>query len=378
MKLPGKLFRQLQDALVSAFPTRQALAPVVRTELDENLDAIAGADTYIEVVFNLIVWAEARDAVETLVTKARAANQTNAELKRFESQLILWRTENRTEEEGPFVPLTSPPPGTLRSKNALNLVQPEQVLNWSLGMQKAARAVCRIALRDGGATGFLIGPRLVLTVRYVFDFSKTSLESQPVRLNFDYFFGPDGVTPQEGTAYKLADYWLIDEDESLQYLLLLVDGSPGTDLLPETGARRGWLKVADESTLHVGDPLFLLMHERLKPLQVGYATPLIDIKPEYKYLAYVEDDQIGKPGASGAPIFNAKWEVVGMHSLRARGPTESLAQQINDKPFLADLARYLPTVKNATVPGDSFGVGCSVRHVMARPKVKLAVAVSNL
>jgi hypothetical protein len=196
-------------------------------------------------------------------------------------------------------------------------------------------------------------------------------------LRFDYFFGPDGVTPQEGRVYQLADYWLIDEDEGLQFVLMLVDGSPGTELLPETGARRGWLKVADAGTLSVGEPLFLLMHERLKPLQVGYATPLFDIKPEYTYLAYLEDDQIGKPGASGAPICNAKWEVVGMHSLRARGSVESLAQQIHDKPFLDEIGRYLPGGGNGTVPIESFGMGCSVRHVMARPKVELAVAISN-
>jgi hypothetical protein len=46
--------KQLQDALIAAFPSKPSLEQMLSHQLDENLDAIAGGDNLQEIVFELI------------------------------------------------------------------------------------------------------------------------------------------------------------------------------------------------------------------------------------------------------------------------------------------------------------------------------------
>ncbi len=46
IELRGPEFLQLEEALASAFPGRNDLERMVRFELDENLEQIAGAEFY--------------------------------------------------------------------------------------------------------------------------------------------------------------------------------------------------------------------------------------------------------------------------------------------------------------------------------------------
>jgi nucleoside phosphorylase len=82
-KLSGADVKRLQDALLSAFPMRSALAQVVRVGLDENLDAIAASENLRAAVFELIWWAEAQGRLEELIGAVRAANPGNAHLRAF-------------------------------------------------------------------------------------------------------------------------------------------------------------------------------------------------------------------------------------------------------------------------------------------------------
>ena len=68
-RLTGPQFEQLQAALLAAFD-RADLTRMVRIELDESLDAIAGGEssstTLSAAVFNLIEWSERRGRRLTL------------------------------------------------------------------------------------------------------------------------------------------------------------------------------------------------------------------------------------------------------------------------------------------------------------------------
>lgn len=55
--------KPLHTALLVAFPSKAALAQMVHHELHENLNAIAGGDNLSDIVFNLLVWAGARNAL---------------------------------------------------------------------------------------------------------------------------------------------------------------------------------------------------------------------------------------------------------------------------------------------------------------------------
>lgn len=82
-RLDGKATEQLQNALLAAFPTRSALASMVRFQLDENLDALASPGSLKTTVFELVAWAESQGRVAELVEGARAANPGNPALRAF-------------------------------------------------------------------------------------------------------------------------------------------------------------------------------------------------------------------------------------------------------------------------------------------------------
>ncbi|MEM7539214.1 MAG: effector-associated domain EAD1-containing protein [Chloroflexota bacterium] len=80
--LSGKQVEALQQAMLAAYDESR-LKQMVRIELDERLDQIARGDTFSEVVFNLIEWAESMGKVDALVQGAVARNPDSPELKRF-------------------------------------------------------------------------------------------------------------------------------------------------------------------------------------------------------------------------------------------------------------------------------------------------------
>lgn len=87
--LNGILRRQLRDALLNAFPTVSALRQLVSLELNLSLEAISGGTNLTDIVFDLIVWAEARSRVEDLAAAARRDNSTNVALAALAAALGL-------------------------------------------------------------------------------------------------------------------------------------------------------------------------------------------------------------------------------------------------------------------------------------------------
>jgi hypothetical protein len=87
IELRGPEFLQLEEALASAFPGRNDLERMVRFKLDENLEQIAGAGFYSDVLFRLIQWAESHGRIPDLVTAARETNPGNVMLQQFEDVL---------------------------------------------------------------------------------------------------------------------------------------------------------------------------------------------------------------------------------------------------------------------------------------------------
>ena len=60
-----------------------SLRQMVRFQLDEHLDLIAGGGNLAQVVFNLIAWAERTGRIAALILKAQAYNPGNARLAAF-------------------------------------------------------------------------------------------------------------------------------------------------------------------------------------------------------------------------------------------------------------------------------------------------------
>jgi hypothetical protein len=86
--LSGSAMKELQNALLSAFPTKAALARMLRFQLDLNLDEITEG-TLAERVFTLVEWSEANGETSKLIEAARRENPGNPELERFQHQQVI-------------------------------------------------------------------------------------------------------------------------------------------------------------------------------------------------------------------------------------------------------------------------------------------------
>jgi hypothetical protein len=80
-KLRGAEVQDLVHALLSAFPSRSALAQMLRFGLDRNLDEIAGQGPLRDTVFELVQHAEAQGFLPALFDAALAAAPGNPDLR---------------------------------------------------------------------------------------------------------------------------------------------------------------------------------------------------------------------------------------------------------------------------------------------------------
>src|SRR5947199_2295732 len=87
MELSGPQQKQLQKALISAYPIRSALEQMVFHGLGVHLDAITAQGGLEQVVFELLRWAQAQGRLEELIRAAREQNSGNQELQRVAAQL---------------------------------------------------------------------------------------------------------------------------------------------------------------------------------------------------------------------------------------------------------------------------------------------------
>ena len=81
MKLSGQQVKQIQDALLDAYTTKDSLRMMVRTGLDKNLEAIADGDNLRVIIFNLVSWAEQYGRVRDLLDAAQSQNPGNESLQ---------------------------------------------------------------------------------------------------------------------------------------------------------------------------------------------------------------------------------------------------------------------------------------------------------
>src|SRR5262245_51559725 len=85
--LDGATAQRLQEALLAAYPTRSALAQMVRFGLNQNLDVFASSDNLASAVFDLIRWAEEKGQVEALLDVALGQSDGNPELRALAEEL---------------------------------------------------------------------------------------------------------------------------------------------------------------------------------------------------------------------------------------------------------------------------------------------------
>jgi len=100
MEINGTHQKQLCEALLSAFPTRQDLDMMVFYGLNEHLAAITEGSNLEHTVFELVQWSKARGRLEELVTGAFKQNSHNIQLLSIAKQLGLRNDQHVTQSFG--------------------------------------------------------------------------------------------------------------------------------------------------------------------------------------------------------------------------------------------------------------------------------------
>jgi hypothetical protein len=335
MNLNGRQIQQFSVALYSAFPSRASLSQMVRFNLDVNLEVIAGGESLADVTFNLISWAEAQGRVEELVVKARESNPGNPVLAAFAREVL------------PPLPSDPLPRGDVIINRS---VRGDSVdLEVFMRIRTLARAVCRIELKDGYGTGFLVGPDLLLTCHHVIadllSADGSSRAAPGVTLRFDFSSQNDGA-PTTGRTCHLASDWLIAKSpqDELNFALLRLDDAPGRDPVPrvEPGMTRGWVSIAKEVTVVPGEALVVIGHPMAMPLSVILAAQ--HSLDEHESLLY---EGLGAPGLSGAPCFSRQMDFMAMHAGRAAVSSSDLSGRVLKRALLGRAIVAQPDVRAA-------------------------------
>lgn len=211
--------------------------------------------------------------------------------------------------------------------------------------------VCRIEIgaKDGldrlpCATGFLVGPDLVLTNHHVIaDVLEGKLNANQFAFGFDRVEWEDG-TRTSGPTYGLntpsqRSEWLLamSETDALDYALLRLDTRAGelpilSNTTNEQAAKRGWLALSEDGSraLKKGTQFIIFQHPAGLPLR-------LDIRE----VGEVSETQVTyttntMKGSSGSPCFDGEFRLCALHHA---GPNGALNQGIRVGAILADLEK---------------------------------------
>jgi endonuclease G len=179
----------------------------------------------------------------------------------------------------------------------------------ALGL-RAARSVCRIQLRTGAgqvvgyASGFLVGPGVVMTNHHVFE---SDSDAATALLDFDYEIDANG-RERPTITFALDPGRLFHAHETLDFAVSAV--RPRSVDGKHALLRQGWLPLSGMGKKGIeGEYLTIIQHPAGERKQICVR--------ENKLLRYMEQtlwyetDTLG--GSSGSPVFNQFWQVIALH-----------------------------------------------------------------
>jgi endonuclease G, mitochondrial len=188
--------------------------------------------------------------------------------------------------------------------------------------RRAADAVCRIKLPvEGGeayGTGFLVGPRLLITNNHVL---ASPAEAAQAEAEFGYEHDIDGVL-KRAVAFNLDPAQIFFTSTELDVTLVAV--TP----MSEHGVpldRYGWLPLIPMTGKAVdGEWVSIIQHPNGDPKQIAiHASQITRVDPAqvpYDITNFVHYSTDTEPGSSGSPVFNDQWQVVALHHKAVADP----------------------------------------------------------
>jgi hypothetical protein len=319
LDLNGAQLEQLSEALRDAFPV-QRFREMLKFKLDKRLDDYSLGSDYKEIVFEIMTAAEAEAWTAELILAARQSNPRNAALQALAQEVALAASTPVLER-------------TIREQNPYLDVE---VFRTRLGQIETQ--VCRIEIATPRGTvfgtGFLLGPDVLMTNHHVME-SVISGKAKPeaALFRFDYKRLSETVI-SEGAVFTLAPRdWLIDSSppshvdskrepkpgvpnpDELDYAIVRLEGSPGTRPAGQKpdpkDPPRGWVHIDESAGAPADSPLLIMQHPDAGPLKLALdMKAVIGSNANGTRLKYNVNTE---GGSSGAPCFNADWNLVALH-----------------------------------------------------------------
>lgn len=177
--------------------------------------------------------------------------------------------------------------------------------------RKAGRPVARLVGSveprlepEGFATGFLIGPDLLMTNWHVFP---SRIDAMGCGANFLYERSERGLN--RGVVFALEPTRFYISDKALDFAVVAIaPRSDAGDLLADLGQVT---LIEARPKILKGHPVNIIQHPEGGPKQYAVSqNRLVDILEEEGFLQY-ETDTL--EGSSGAPAFSDLWELVALH-----------------------------------------------------------------
>ncbi|MEO1743837.1 MAG: effector-associated domain EAD1-containing protein [Cyanobacteria bacterium J06629_9] len=359
MEISGNQYEQLQEALLSAYPTPQKLKMMLRLTLNLPLDRYAEGSDYEQVVFNLIGKLESDGKLDDLVQAAYNKNPGNPKLKAFVASLGQGASPTgQIPDQGPGFQWRGPED----DRELQGLLRPRQSIDLSAHFLKKAteqfNAVCRIEHLDKGAigTGFLIAKNLLLTNYHVIaprsgDDPKALLDQ--LRLKFGYLTkiepslaanassnATQNTISQTQVSFQLAPNALLAFSPvtgGLDYALLRVEESISSapNITPVT-----W-DVERLPDREMG--IHLLQHPDGQPMQVTLGeNGITGVYERDGLIQYISNTSVG---SSGSPCFNDRWEVIALHHAQVAATFGVRCEGILFKAIYREIAPILAQYK---------------------------------
>ncbi|HKE60429.1 MAG TPA: serine protease, partial [Pyrinomonadaceae bacterium] len=168
------------------------------------------------------------------------------------------------------------------------------------------RSVARMEIGTAHATGFLVGPGLLMTNHHVLE---NEADATRALAQFDYQDNASGelLVRQD---YHLNPNQFFLTDPTLDFTIVGVDDK---SLRNRALSDYPWVKlIADLGKAEKGDDVNIIQHPRGGLKQIAFRrNEVIEIPDGQKDFLYYTTDT--DPGSSGSPCFNDQWELIALH-----------------------------------------------------------------
>jgi endonuclease G len=168
------------------------------------------------------------------------------------------------------------------------------------------RGVARIQLGASHATGFLVGPGLLMTNHHVLENEEAARRALA---QFDYQDNASGelLVRQD---FRLNPGTFFITDKTLDFTVV---GVEDLSLRNQRLSAYPWVRlIADLGKAEKGDDVNIIQHPRGGLKQIAFRrNEVIEIHDGQRDFLYYTTDT--EPGSSGSPCFNDQWELIALH-----------------------------------------------------------------